>query len=109
MNDVMVLGEGGQLFCDDSSKAYVIKSVTLGREGLKILPNCERPLSMQLLRIQPDLTLKFLYFDKLNWNRTCDVDGSSSRSQLQSDAFANALCGSSHDANLTLQVWRHFD
>ena len=38
MNDVMALeGRGYQGFCDDSTRALVIKSVTVGKGGVK---NC---------------------------------------------------------------------
>ena len=33
INDVTVLGEGGQGICDDSTKAFVIKRVTMGGGG----------------------------------------------------------------------------
>ena len=41
INDVTVLeGGGGQRFCDGSSKAFVIKSVTMGERVSKIFQNC---------------------------------------------------------------------
>ena len=39
-NDVTVLGGRGQGLCDGSSNALVIISVTMGRGGSKIVPNC---------------------------------------------------------------------
>ena len=37
INDVTVLGGWGQGFCDDSTKASVIKRVTIGEGGSKIV------------------------------------------------------------------------
>ena len=40
-NDVTDLGgEGGQGLCNDSTKALVIKCMTMGRGGSKIVQNC---------------------------------------------------------------------
>ena len=36
----MVLRGRGQIFCDDSTKAFVIKSVTMGEEVSNIVQNC---------------------------------------------------------------------
>ena len=37
----MVLEDGGgQGFCDDSTRALVMKSVTMGEKGLNIFQNC---------------------------------------------------------------------
>ena len=41
VNDVTVLwGRGYQGFCDDSTKALVLKSVTMGEGVSKIIKNC---------------------------------------------------------------------
>ncbi len=42
INDITVLGGGGQRFCDNSTKVSVIKSVTMGGEGSKNDRNCVR-------------------------------------------------------------------
>ena len=36
----MVIGGGGQEFCDGNTKALAIKSMTMGGGGLEIVKNC---------------------------------------------------------------------
>ena len=40
INDVKVLGGGDQGFCDNSTRALVIKRMTMGGGGSKIVQNC---------------------------------------------------------------------
>ena len=51
INDVTVLGGGGQGFCDNSSKSLVIKRVTIGGGGVRNCPKLRDVIYGRPLRV----------------------------------------------------------
>ena len=58
INNITVLGGGGQGFCDNITKALVIKCLTIGGGGSKMVHNCVTSFmddpNYQDLKCEPD-------------------------------------------------------